>query len=154
MDRVRIRSLPVTASASTTSASTRTMRTNTRTSSRHFKARTFAQNKKRKSSYLKLSFRHSGANPIKLFFTRKHLILNQKFKVATIVFICYQHSSLTVKRKLWSSCRVLGSRSEGCGFNSPSNARRKWCQSHARLVIAGAWSTSLMLQMIDNQLCV
>jgi hypothetical protein len=27
-------------------------------------------------------------------------------------------------------------------------------QSHARLMIAGSWSSSLMLQMIDNQLCV
>jgi len=32
-----------------------------------------------------------------------------------------------------------------------SNARWKWCQSHARFMIAGAWSSSLMLQMIDNQ---
>jgi len=32
-----------------------------------------------------------------------------------------------------------------------SNPRWKWCQSHARLMIAGAWSSSLMLQMIDNQ---
>ena len=35
-----------------------------------------------------------------------------------------------------------------------SNARWKWCQSHARLMIAGAWLSSLMLQMIDKQLCV
>jgi len=34
------------------------------------------------------------------------------------------------------------------------NAGWKWCQSHVSLMIAGAWSSSLMLHMIDNQSCV
>jgi len=45
--------------------------------------------------------------------------------------------------------KVVGSIS----VQSP-NARWKWCQSHARLMIAGAWPSSLILQMIDNQPCV
>jgi len=35
-----------------------------------------------------------------------------------------------------------------------SNARWKWWQNHAKLMIAGAWSSSLMLQLIDDQPCV
>jgi len=38
---------------------------------------------------------------------------------------------LTKAVKLWSSGRALGSRSEGRGFDS--NARWKWCQSHAMI---------------------
>ena len=40
---------------------------------------------------------------------------------------------LVFKRKLWSSCRALSSRSEGHGFDPHPNARWKWFQSYARI---------------------
>jgi len=45
------------------------------------------------------------------------------------------------KQKLWSSNRVLCSRSKiaRSWVRSLSNARWKWCQSHGRSMIAGAW---------------
>jgi hypothetical protein len=32
----------------------------------------------------------------------------------------------------------------------PSNAKWKWCQKHAWLMIVGAWLSSQILQMIDK----
>ncbi len=80
--------------------------------------------------------------------------LKTVFRINTCVmghlFLCSSIHFLSNHRrwKLWSSGREHGFRSEGRRFDPCPmlDGSGKWCQTHA----SGAWSSSLMLQIIEN----